>query len=244
MIAETLKISRRFCGPSRSGNGGYVCGRLAKHVPGPASVRLKVPPPLEVELRIEVSDGSAQLLHGTTLIGEARGIEFDVTPPPPPSFLEAEAASRSYYGFIHHSFPYCFVCGPKRSVADGLRLFPGKIEGRSVVAAPWIPDPTLADDSATVGVEFLWAALDCPGAFSFLPLPEGKTVVLGELCVRIDAPVSPGDRCVVIGWPISVDGRKHFAGSAIFAESGRVIAVSRATWIEVPASAFPDEASS
>lgn len=244
MIAETLEISPRFCGPSQSGNGGYVCGRLAKHVSGPASVRLKVPPPLEVEMTIEVSDGSARLLRGTTVIGEARPTEFELSPPPPPTFREAETAARSYSGFTRHSFPNCFVCGPKRAAADGMRLFPGRIDGRSVVAAPWIPDATLAAASNKVGTEFLWAALDCPSAFSFLPVAEGQAVVLGELCVRIDAPVSPGDRCIVMGWPVRVEGRKHFAGSAVFTESGGLIACGLATWIEVPASAFPEEAPS
>jgi len=241
MIAETFTISRRFCGPSQSGNGGYVCGRLAKYVVGPASVRLKAPPPLEVELRVETSDGSAQLLHGDKLIAEARPVEFDAVPPPAPSFSEAEATSRTYQGFVRHSFPRCFVCGPKRSVGDGLRLFPGEIKDRSMVATPWIPDPTLADGTGVVGTEFLWAALDCPSAFSFLPLSEGKTVVLGELCARVDAAVSPSDRCTVIGWQIGVDGRKHLAGSAVFSESGQVIAVGRATWIEISADAFPAE---
>jgi hypothetical protein len=241
MIAETFSISRRFCGPSQSGNGGYVCGRLAKHVVGPACVRLKAPPPLEVELRVETSEGSVQLFHGPKLIAEARPAECDAVPPAAPSFSEAEAASRTYYGFVRHSFPRCFVCGPKRAVGDGLRLFPGEIEGRSMVAAPWIPDATLADGAGVVGTEILWAALDCPSAFSFLPVSEGKTVVLGELCVRVDAAVSPFDRCAVIGWRIGVDGRKHIAGSAVFSESGLVIAVGRATWIEVSADAFPAE---
>ena len=92
-----------------------------------------------------------------------------------------------------------------------------------------------------MAVEFLWAALDCPSAFAFLPLPDGKRVVLGELSVRIESAVSPFDKCVVMGWRIGVDGKKHVAGSAIFAESGKVIAVGRATWIEISTAAFPDE---
>ena len=241
MIAETFTISRRFCGPSKSGNGGYVCGRLARHVVGPASVRLRSPPPLEVELQVETSDGGALLLHGDRLIAEARPIKFDAVPPPAPSFSEAEAASKNYSGFVQHSFPYCFVCGTRRSMGDGLRLFPGDIEKRSLVATPWVPDASLADGSGDVAVEFLWAALDSPSAFAFLPLPEGKRVVLGELCARIESAVLPSDKCVVTGWRIGVDGKKHVAGSAIYAESGKVIAVARATWIEISAAAFPDE---
>ena len=241
MIAETFTIARRFCGPSQSGNGGYVCGRLARHVAGPAVVRLRAPPPLDVELRVETSEGGALLFDGSRLIAEARPVPFDAVPPPAPSFLEAEAASRNYLGFVQHSFPYCFVCGTRRLAGDGLRLYPGETGDRSMVAAPWIPDATLAGGSGDVATEFLWAALECPSAFAFLPLPGGKRVVLGELCVRIESAVSPGDKCVVTGWRIGVDGKKHVAGSAIFAESGKVIAVGRAIWIEISAADFPDD---
>ena len=243
MNTETLEISRRFRGPARSGNGGYVCGLLGKHVPGPCAVRLKVPPPLEVELRIEAADGEARLFHGSTLIGEARRIDFHLAPPTPPSFPDAEKASKFCVGLTRHSFPNCFVCGPQRLFADGMRIFPGPVEGSSMVAAPWVPDSSLVGESGSVGLEFLWAALDCPTGFSVLPVPDGKTILLGELCVRIAGAVSPGERCVAIAWPLEVDGRKRFAGSAIFGEFGRAVAVARATWIEVPASTFADDAS-
>ena len=100
------------------------------------------------------------------------------------------------------------------------------MRSRALVAAPWIPDASLADRSGKVRAEFLWAALDCPGAWAAGPYPEGKALVLGELCAR------------VTGRPIESEGRKRFAGTAVFASSGQAVAVARATWLEVPASAF------
>jgi hypothetical protein len=41
-----------------------------------------------------------------------------------------------------------------------------------------------------------------------------------------------------MGWPLQVDGRKRFAGSAVFSESGKLVALARAIWLEVPASAI------
>ena len=238
MTSELLVISSRFCGPPKSGNGGYVCGRVAAHVPGSASVRLKAPPPLETELRIEASDSEARLMHESNVIAEAKAAALDLTPPTAPSFAEAEEAAKSYTGFARHVFPRCFVCGPQRASGDGLRIFPGSTTSRSMVAAPWIPDPSLGNGSNVVRSEFLWAALDCTSAFAVLPIPEGKAIVLGELCARIADSVTPGEKCVVIGWPLQVDGRKRFAGSAVFSSTGRPVAVGRATWIEVHASAF------
>ena len=72
---------------------------------------------------------------------------------------------------------------------------------------PWIPDESLTNRSSPVGSEFLWAALDCTSAFAVLPIPEGKAIVLGELCARIDGNLLPNEKCVVIGWPVQIDGR-------------------------------------
>lgn len=262
MAAEHLVIEHRFRGPPRSGNGGYVCGRLAAHLPGVAAVRLKAPPPLETELRVEVADAVARLLHGAEVIAEARPATLDLVAPVAPSFIEAAEAAKSYLGFRVHAFPGCFVCGPQRAEADGLRIFAGPIAAQSLtatqsltasrslaasaaalaspalVAAPWIPDRSLADDTGLVRREFLWSALDCPGAFAVLPVPEGKAVVLGELCARIDGSIVPGEACVAAGWLLQAEGRKRIVGTAIYDGAGRAVAVARATWLEVEASAF------
>ena len=31
----SIIIDKRYCGPPNSGNGGYVCGRLARHIGDP-----------------------------------------------------------------------------------------------------------------------------------------------------------------------------------------------------------------
>jgi hypothetical protein len=234
----TLIISSRFCGPPRSGNGGYVCGRLAAHVDGPASVRLKAPPPLDTALVIDRFDSIVRLLNGSIVVAEARTEAMTLTAPPGPAFAEAERASTGCSGFTRHAFPTCFVCGPDRAIGDGLRIFPGPVGSRSMVAAPWIPDTSLDDGSGHVAPEFLWAALDCTSAFPFLPMPDGQAIVLGELSVRIDGHVAPGEGCVVTGWAVGIEGRKHFSASALYSETGRPVAVGRATWIEVASSAF------
>jgi hypothetical protein len=241
MIVETLTIDRRFRGPAQSGNGGYVCGRIARHVPGTAQVRLAIPPPLETPLEMDVTDGVARLMSGTTLVGEGRPAELDIAAPAPVSFDAATERSKHYHGFDVHTFPECFVCGPQRKPGDGLRIFAGSAAGTAAVAAPWIVDKSLGAPTPT---EFLWAALDCPSGFALWSPREGTTVVLGQLTASIHREVLPGDRCVAMGWPLQVDGRKRFAGSAVFSEKGELIALARAIWIEVPASAFKPSAAS
>ena len=240
---DTIRIERRFCGPPDSGNGGYVCGRLAQCVDGEAvTVRLRVPPPLERDLEVRRHKSGAQLYAGDVLVAEARaGTAAESPADNSPAFAEAESASAQYVGFERHAFPSCFVCGPDREPHDGLCIFPGPVEAGARVAAPWIPDPSLAAAEGTVRPEFLWAALDCPGAFSF-QIPVDRAVVLGELQVSVLGDVRAGERCVLTGQQLDEDGRKHHTLTALYGESSHCRGYGRATWIEVPADFRPPAA--
>ncbi|NPC57591.1 hotdog fold domain-containing protein [Caenimonas soli] len=238
MHVERFEIAHRFRGPPRSGNGGYTCGRIAKHLQGTVAVRLKAPPPLGAELRLESTEDEARLFHESTLVGEAKRSQLNLEAPPCPSYEEAEQAAQSFIGFKSHRFPGCFVCGPERTGGDGLCIFPGSLNNTTTFAAPWTPDLSLADESGNVKPEFFWSALDCTGAFALFPLPDGLAIVLGELAASIREVVKPGDRCVVLGWPLGVEGRKRLAGTAIYAPNGRLAALARAVWIEVPLSTW------
>ncbi len=242
MRVDTFEISERFCGPPRSGNGGYVCGRIAQRLTGAATVRLKMPPPLNALLRLESTDAQAHLFHDNALVGQAHCIELDLHVPPSPSFEVAVQASRGYSGFTNHVFPGCFVCGPQRKPFDGLRIFPGPVNGSTVLAATWQPDASLADEDGHIKPEILWSVLDCTGAFAVMPLAEGVAIVLGELSAELLAPLSVDARCVVLGWSLGVQGRKRHAGTAVVAEDGRLIAKARAVWIEVPSSTWAADA--
>ena len=238
MTTDFVRIDRHYCGPPNSGNGGYTCGLTASRLEGTVRVRLKAPPPLDTDLRLETGADEARLLHGETLVAEAKRAELDLEVPRSPSFVAAELASRSYIGFQHHTFPTCFVCGPKRNEGEGLRIFPGPVHDSDAIAAPWTPDESLSDGSGRVKRLFVWASLDCPGAFVFYPLAEGVAIVLGELTASIQTAVAPGERCVVMGWPLGSEGRKRFSGTAVHGPDGRLIAKARAVWIEVPGGAW------
>lgn len=234
MNIETFKIDSRFRGPPRSGNGGYTCGRIAKHLQGAVTVRLKAAPPLETELRLESTESDARLFHDTTLVGEGKRSQLDLRAEPCPPYEAAEHAAESFVGFRFHRLPGCFVCGPERTRGDGLRIFPGSVGGTSTYAAPWTPDPSLGDESDYVRPELLWSALDCTGAFALMPMPDDVLIVLGELTASITGRVKVGDPCVVLGWPLGTDGRKRMAGTAVYAPGGSLVALARAVWIEVP----------
>lgn len=104
-MSRTISIPRRFCGPPDSGNGGYVCGRLASFIDGPAIARLNVPPPLDEGMEVRPADGRVDMVRGDVVVATARPTQVALDVPPAPSFSEAEAASRSYVGFRSHPFP-------------------------------------------------------------------------------------------------------------------------------------------
>jgi hypothetical protein len=231
MAEQVIVVAERFHGPPGSGNGGYVCGRLAAYVEGPVEVTLRLPPPLGVPLTVDRDGDTTTATDGERVIAEARPAEVTLTAPPPVEPAAAQAASERYPGHDVHPFPTCFVCGPERG-ADGLRIFPGPVDGRDVVAAPWTPAADVADAAGAVRPEFVWCALDCAGAWS-LEISMERLIVLGRLRARIDRPVRAGEPLVVVGRPLGIDGRKLYAGTALYDAAGSVLAVAQATWVQL-----------
>ncbi len=227
-----IRIARRFRGPQTTGNGGYTSGAVAAFVRAPAAeVTLRRPPPLERPLRVQERDGRVEVLDATLVVAEGVPAHLDLEPPRAASVGEARSAEAHSVGAGEHPFPECFVCGPARRPGDGLRLRPGRVGEERLVAAFWMPHESLAADDGVVRPEFVWAALDCPGAFAVELVGRG-TRVLGRLAARVDRRPQVGEELVVLGWPLGGDGRKQEAGTAILDASGRTLAVARAVWIE------------
>jgi hypothetical protein len=221
-----VSIDRKFRGPSGSANGGYTCGVLASFMHGPAEVTLRLPPPLERPLEV-VADGALELRDGEAVVAVASPADVQLDIPDPIS-SDAAGAAALPRGDRESVFPECFVCGWARE--DGMRIYAGPVEGRDLVAATWVPRDDL------ISPEFIWAALDCPGAYA-VEFGQRGNPVLGRLTARVEHLPHPGERCVVMGWPLGEDGRKLYAGTAVFGEDGRILGSARATWI-IPLSAL------
>ncbi|MFY9397635.1 MAG: hypothetical protein WAR22_04650 [Desulfomonilia bacterium] len=232
-MSEVMFIPRRFCGPPDSANGGYVCGLMAGFVGGTAEVRLRKPPPLERPLAIIRTGGKKVcLMDGETLVAEAAPAVLELETPPPPSYTEALEAMRHYVSEDEHFFPTCFVCGPARKEGDGLRIFPGPLHRQGMAASVWVPDETLSDGRGMVRPEFVWASLDCPGAWAVMDTGL-RPIVLGSLASEVLDIPAVGQRCIAVGWKIAAQGRKRLAGTALFTEDGDLLARARSVWIEI-----------
>ena len=232
----TLTIAARFCGPPTSANGGYFSGSVATLAAGTVTVRLRQPPPLDIPFEVSpAADGGLEVRHDKELIGEARPARLSLQIPRRPHYLEAVEASRRYAGFRHHAFPSCFVCGTARARGDGMRIFAGALPELGLVAAPWVPDASLDRGDGKVRAEFMSAALDCPGYYAVAP--DDRVLLLAEFTAHVDRLVHIGESCTLIGWQLSVQGRKREAGTALFDGRGGLCGRARALWIEPKAAA-------
>ena len=214
-------LPHRYRGPLTSANGGYACGRLAAYVDADeVEVTLRLPPPLDRQLSVEREDGRVLLLDGDALVAEARPAPVEVDPPGPVSVPDAEAARERHVRDWSPDFGECYVCGLRD---DGLEIRVGPVAGREPLHAA----PVALREA---GPEFVWAAVDCPGAYAVGAEGRGD-IVLGRMTARVDRVPDAGEVCVATSWPLGEDGRKLYAGTALFTPAGELLAVARQTWI-------------
>lgn len=250
---RSLLVPQRFCGPPSSGNGGWTSGALAEMVEGCPSdhtdpwptveVTLLKPPPLDAELGVSAGDGVTVLTRDhTTRVAEARLLRRQLAPVDPVDAERAAAAEATYPGLRTHPFPTCFTCGPEREPGDGLRIFPGRV-GTHRVAATWTPHPSVSenyhayhDNVPRASLPVTWAALDCIGGWACDM--EDRAMVLGRMVAAVDALPAIGERHVVVGERRDEQGRKSFAASTLYDESGRVVARAEHIWIAVDPADF------
>jgi hypothetical protein len=236
---DTLIIACGFNGPRLSGNGGYVGGVMAERferhfrTAGAVEITLRAPVPIETPLQVSRADDALLLKAGATLLCEARAGAVDHLKPPPPPSDWAEVMRRGELGGSPEDsdFHWCLVCGRGRPVGDGLRVLSthGPGPGRSLSC--YLPHANHADAQGRIKPEFLWGALDCPGAWAVQEPDDWRPALTGRLTAKVIEPPKVGERCAVVGWKIGADGRKLHSGTALYTEAGRLCAIGHCTWI-------------
>lgn len=243
MTGSTIRIASRFNGPIASGNGGYSAGLAAQFLRGgaaEATFRLAIP--LDQGLRIsQTADG----LDVTTddaaeriVVMSLKETELPAPEVRSPGLEAAGVAAATFRSAEDHVLPTCFVCGPARGEGDGLRIFPDWTKDPAgadnpnpfrIVAAPWTPTSDLTDGAGRIAPEFLWAALDCPGAFAI----DKEPILLGRMSASILERPRADKPIIAVAWSKGSERRKYFAGTALFSEAGDLIAFSEQTWIQI-----------
>jgi hypothetical protein len=228
--AGALVVDPAYAGLPEVVHGGYVAGLLTAALGVESSrVRLRRPVPPARELRLERPGAGHVELHGDAgVLADAVDADVLLDVPEPVAPAEARRASRRFPGLAHHPFPGCVCCGPAHP--RGLRVFPGPVSGRAVVAALWVPPPELAGAGGELPGELVCATLDCPQLWALMvhaPPATSDRVVSAVLETRLEHRVAAGEPHVVIGWPIGRDGRRWLAGAAIFGPGGELCAAGR-----------------
>jgi hypothetical protein len=217
-----ITFPRHYRGPLTSANGGYACGRLAAFVAADeVEVTLRLPPPLDRPLAVERHGDGVRLVDGDALVAEARPAPVEVDVLAPVSVAAAEESRERHVRGWSPDFGECFVCGMRD---DGLELRVGPVAGREPLHA----SPVVLPESRP---EIVWAAIDCPGAYAVGGEGRGD-IVLGRMTARVVRVPEAGEQCVVTSWPLGEDGRKLYAGTALFAETGELLGVARQVWIQ------------
>jgi len=225
-----LCIEATYNGPPTSGNGGYTAGRLSVIAGESRIVRISAPIPMDTALSIYRAGDRLEVLSGETRILTARAGTVTLTPPPAPTLAEAEAAAANPTSFGAGGPSTCFVCGRNRKPGEGLHIHCGRLASGGA-ASVWHPHEAFCGDDGFVRPEYIWAALDCPGGFA---LPITRTnYLLGEMTAALHRPIPAGEPVIVQAWHVWSDGRKHFAGTALHAADGTLLAQADTLWIEL-----------
>ncbi|MFU8817996.1 MAG: hypothetical protein ACNA7W_21820 [Pseudomonadales bacterium] len=248
-MTDSLIIPARFRGPPNSGNGGYVAGAIAERFPAcnaaatdaAIEVTLRAPPPLDTPMSVERTDADhLRIVLGDTLVAEAVRTTLTLEVPAPPTFAAALASRDRSPSFFRNAnpllpdgtgfHPICACCGADVPADEGLHVYAAPVEGFDGVAAAWRPHPGLAGPEGFLPEDIVWTALDCPGQFAYM-VAGIRTGLLGRMTARMVQPVRADADLVVIGWCLEIEGRKHFAATALFDDRGALCAYARQTWI-------------
>ena len=229
---DTIVISSQFNGPPNSGNGGVCAGLAAQFINGQAEVRLSAPPPLDTPISVVRDKETVRFEHdGHTVMSAKPGLTPS-TPPAPPPVDVIRATPVNYPTESEHGIPGCFVCGPRRGEGDGLCVHAQPIPGHSGASCLWTPHKAFSDENGDIKDEFVWGALDCPSAFALNTI-EPVMVLLGTMRGKILRAPKANEEVIVTAWGGVSEGRKHPAGTAIYAPNGDLLAHADTLWIEL-----------
>jgi len=205
---------------------------------GPAEITLRAPIPLDRPLDVQRGSDGLTLSDGATPIAQARALpDFKLDVPKLPGWDEAVACSLHGGSGAESEFHQCFVCGAGRKAGDGLRVLAQHIpahDGKPAMSlAAWQTHEAFAGADGRIRPEFVWGALDCPGAVAVLAEDDPRIILTGRMSGVVEHLPKAGERCVVAGWAMGADGRKLYSGTAVADESGRILARAYITWIVV-----------
>ncbi|MBA4010648.1 MAG: hypothetical protein C0481_02165 [Phenylobacterium sp.] len=236
-----IVVPRQFRGPPFTANGGYICGVLSSAVGGRGVAMLRAGVPLDTAVTLQPGEGDGVLLVNAegAVLGSARPADdsqIPNPPPAPPTVEEAKAFAAASPFAARSLHRGCFSCCVERDAGEGLGVFVGQIDGAPAghCAGVWTPHANFADADGNIPDEVTWGALDCSGSMAWWIKSGSPVGLLGTMAGEVLRKPKAGETYVVVAWAREVEGRKHFAGVALFDGAGEVMARSGQIWIGRP----------
>jgi hypothetical protein len=237
ILQTEFVVPAEFRGPPGVANGGYTCGLMTRLLGRPATVMLRGAVPLGTSVKIAPADAGAVSIVDPEgkVVGSAKPIDPSSLPTPlAPVSLDVarQAASASPFGrkSLH---PGCFCCSLERAADKGQRAYVGQVDGAApgVCAGVWTPDAAFADADGTVGEEYVWTAMDCPGSMAW-GYKIGDTIgLLGSMSGELIRRPRAGQQHVMMTWALEAEGRKHYSGVALYTGEGELLMRGHQVWI-------------
>lgn len=226
MEETTLDIGGQFRSVTPTGQGGYAAGLLEETVGRRLRVQFRKPIPLDVALTVIDDGDNVDVLDSNRVpVLQAASDTDGLSSPNPVTIQEAMAASEA--STVPPEFDGCYSCG-----TAGWGLRPGP-HGESQFATTWTPPDWTKVDGETPA-RYVHTALDCPAGWFVASVPDTRLAVTAWMTVETFGPVIPGSPYAVVAWANGPwDGRKRSAGSAIFDDSGDLLARSESLWVSV-----------
>ena len=235
-----LIVARQFRGPPFTANGGYICGLMVARVGGRGQAMLRAGVPLDVAIAVQATGDDGVALAGPdgAVLGSATATLTRDLPEPPAPLTQDQARlaqSTSPYGQtpLHRG---CFSCCILRDPGEGLGVFVGQVEGREPghAAGLWTPHANFACADGTMPDEIIWGAMDCSGSMAWGLKTGHRVGLLGTMSGEVLRAPRADEPCVIQAWPLEVEGRKYFAGVALWSATGELLARSGQIWIGRP----------
>lgn len=232
-LVSTIRIGRRFQGPSGSGQGGWTSALFERAVGEPLTIAIKRPIPLETELAVEAVDGGWEVHHdeAVVLAGVPRTEGFVDTDPVP---LSDAAIARQHFpaaNDVVHPVPDCFSCGP---VETSMGVHAGPLQdGSGRFAIDW----TVPDWAGTgrAGDALLWTAMDCTSAWYVGYAGSRRPAFTVSYAAEVERSLEIGETLAIVAWrgdyEAGWDGRKRGAAAAAFDADGKRVARARSFWV-------------
>jgi acyl-coenzyme A thioesterase PaaI-like protein len=234
-VRETVTVDPAYYGFEASGHGGYTAGLVSGLLEAPAEVTIRQRIPLGEPMDVVRSDGRrVELRRDGAVVLQAVPAEPRADIPPSVGLAEAEAATREFRGFTWTPTATCMTCGTERGEGEGLRVFAGPAgDHHGLVAAAWVPHANFAGPDGVVADAFVWAALDCPGAWALRRVSDGpyRRSVTVQMTGRVLGQVRAGEPYVVMAWPVPGRRRLLDCASAVYDAGGDLVALATAVWL-------------